>query len=139
MSRNQEHAVSIRIIGDGLDPNEITKLLNIEPSEAHKKGDENVKKSKSGKLMVFSPFDTGLWAYSSCEDKEVSLESHIKCLLTVFEPSWEKLKDICNRGYRIDLFCGVFSSSNGQTGISIGHDIIKKLSEVNISIDICYY
>ena len=134
-----KYKVSLRIQGDELDPSEITEMLCITPDKAHKKGDSNTAISKKGKLIEFAPFKSGLWSINSKELDHMSLEQHIKSLLSLLYPLKNKFIELSDRGYEMDLFCGAFIHEVDQPGFSIGSDVLLKLGEMSIAIGICVY
>ena len=139
MSNLLKCQVSFRIYGDNLDPSEITNMLYIEPSISHKKNDPNTRVSKKGKLIQFSPYSSGLWSVSSKESQNAILEDHIKSLLILLEPVKDKLTELLNRGYKMDLFCGVFTHDCSQPGFNIDASILRRIGGLNISLGICFY
>lgn len=101
--------VGLRVIGDSLDPNEVTKLLGCEPTKA--KGNWIL----DGKLP---PTD----------DFEVQIEN-LLASVTDDLSAWKALAD----KYRIDIYCGLFLKDINR-GCDLSSKIIKALSERNISI-----
>lgn len=132
-------SVSFRIVDDNLDPLEITGMLGIEPYKAHRKGDPNTTVTKKGKIMEFSPHRFGVWLIRSKEVETATLEEHVKSLLALLEPAKDKLAELFDRGYKMDLFCGIFANSCHQPGFDIDHSVLKKLGELNITLGVCFY
>ena len=134
-----KYHVSFRIGGDELDPLEITEILGIVPDLAHKKGDKNTTVSKKGKIIEFSPFSCGLWSIKSKNDEYADLEYHIKSLLILLYPLKDRLIELSNRGYKMDMFCGVFVHEVHQAGFSLSPDTLLKLGELSTELGICIY
>lgn len=139
MNDNIKYKVSFRIIDDELDPAEVSCLLNIESSSSHKKGDPNKKISKKGREIEYSPFSTGLWGLDSSQESGVSIDFHIQSLLDKLEPVNEKLHILYERGYKFDIFCGVFIIDSAQPGIELDCDIIRKMADLKVSLGLCIY
>ena len=139
MSGQIRHIVSFIISDDNLDPLEITKMLGVDPDKAHRKGDPNTSISKKGKLINFSPFNTGLWRIESKEDAYVSLDYHLKTMLLLLYPLKEQFSELSNREYKMDMFCSVDSHGVDQPGFAIGSDILLKMGELNIGLSVCIY
>lgn len=139
MSNFPKCHISFRIYDDILDPMEITEMLCIEPEISHKKGDSNTSISKKGKLIKYSPYNSGMWSISSKEAENAIIEEHINNLLELLEPSKDKLAELFNRGYKMDLFCGLFAKGCSQPGLDIDSSTMRRLGELNISIAMCFY
>jgi len=131
--------VSFRIISEKLDPSEITKILNTQPDTAHKKGDPNIKTTKKGKLSYYSPFEIGLWSIDTKKPEYETLENHINGLLTLIEPYKNNIIEFSKKGYKTNMFCGIFSNGCVQPGFDINSEVLKKLGELNISLSVCFY
>ena len=132
-------SVSFRIGGDDLDPNIITSLLEIEPDQAHKKGDPKTLKTKKGEIHNYTPYNSGLWCYTSKLDKYSRIQDHIESVLELITPKKEVLSQFRIKGYRMDFFCGHFFAGAPQPGIFIAGDVLKKLGDLGIDLDIDLY
>jgi len=138
MSKLVEFKVSFRICDDKLNPLEITELLGITPDLAHRKGDPNASISKKGKLIVYSPFSTGLWSIHAKEESNTDLEQQIKSLLSVLYPLKDSLLKLSRRGYKMDIFCGAFTDAS-VFGFEIKPDTLLWLGELNIKLGLDIY
>jgi len=134
-----KHNVCFRIVADELDPLEITAMLGITPSKAHRRGDPNTSITKKGKVIEFSPFSTGVWLVYSDAEEHADLDYHLKSLLSLLYPLKVKLIELSQRGYSMDVFCGVFTHEAPQPGFDISSDSLRRLGELNISIGMCIY
>jgi hypothetical protein len=125
-------AASLRIIGDDLDPLEITHLLGHEPSSAERKGQKIVGKS-TGKVRVAR---TGSWHLEARARSPGDLDAQVDEILSKLSGDlgiWQKLAG----RFRMDMFCGLFLSGGtggevvsaksmaalGSRGIELGLDI----------------
>jgi len=131
--------VSFIICDDELNPLEITEILGIAPDKSHKKGDPNTAISKKGKLLVFAPYNTGIWCIESKEEKHMDLEHHIKCLLLLLYPLKDKFTILSAKGYLMNMFCSVDTDGIDQPGFSISPNTILKLGELKTKLDVCIY
>lgn len=132
-------SVSFRIIGDDLEPDKITLLLGIKPDIAHKKGDSSTGKSKSGKIINYTPFKFGLWCINSKLDKYDRLQDHMLNILERIEPKKDVLVKLANEGFKMDFYCGYFFSTKDQAGISINNELLKRIAELGIDLGINLY
>lgn len=122
--------VSLRILGDELDPEEITELLKVLPTESYKKGEVFGKEGKNIRR-------TGRWSLESHLPDEVDIEEKIMHLLsqvTNDESTWKLL----NSKYQIDLFCGLFLEAENR-GFGLSVETIRKLSSLGIEIGFDIY
>jgi hypothetical protein len=123
--------VSLRISGDNLELELITKMLGRKPTHSQKKGEKW--KGKSGRELVRP---TGLWMLQAPESKAANLDKQVAWIfnrLTAKQSIWRKLTSL----YKVDLFCGLFLDAwnrgvemspktlfeIGRRGVSIGFDI----------------
>ena len=139
ISGSVKYDVCFRIADDGLDPLEITAMLGIAPSKAHKKGDPNTSTTKKGKTIEFSPFSTGVWLIHSDVGEHADLEHHIRNLLFQLYPLKAELAELSQRKYRMDMFCGAFIYEAHQPGFDIKSDVLLQLGELNIAIGLSIY
>src|SRR5438874_1718264 len=95
---------SFRIIGKDLDPSEITNLLKIHPDQFHRCGDPNI--SKRG--CRYADYTEGLWALHSSVDETHAINEHLENLVTKLWKHRDLLQEFRNRGYRLDIFIGIF-------------------------------
>jgi len=137
--RDEYFAVSFRIMGDGVEPSELTALLGVMPTKAHKKGDANTSKTKKGKIITYAPFTSGLWCLDSQLDKTSSLNDHIINIIDDIEPKKDVLLMLKEKGFEIDFYCGYFFSSSAQAGISLSNDILERMSKLGIDFNLSLY
>lgn len=118
---------TFRIYTGEIDPNKITEILNIEPSEVILKGMGRRKNFVNG------------WFISS-EDKIDSKDSrrHIDWLLNQIYPLKDKILELISKDYKIDISC-YWSSMHGTGGPTLSPYQMKKLSELNIEIWFDFY
>lgn len=67
--------VSLRVLGDGLEPEEVSALLGAEPSRSHHKGDPVPAHRGSGVER------TGAWILDSALPEKAEIEEHLEALL----------------------------------------------------------
>ena len=131
-----KYKISLRISDEDLDPSAITSILSIEPTISYKKGDINSKIKKNGHM---STLKSGTWILDISSEENEDFDYHLKLLLDQLKPGWEKLIELKKKGYKIDIFCGIFSANGEQTGIEISASTIKRIDDLNIPIGICFY
>lgn len=123
--------VGIRIFGDDLIPDEVTKLLQCQPSEIRTKGD--VRGSKENPRLV----TTGSWRLHVDENDGSILEEKVDKLLKQLTDDlsiWEQITD----RFATDIFCGLFLEEFNE-GFSLSPGLLKKLSDRNLEIGFDIY
>ncbi|GGA29610.1 DUF4279 domain-containing protein [Dyella nitratireducens] len=133
MARFESSQAALRIFGDSLLPEEVTRLLGCAPTASERKG-ERIAGPKTGTVRVAR---TGLWRLRATEQAPEDLPGQIDELLgrlTSDMSAWAKIRETC----RIDLFVGLFMSS-GNNGLSISPAQLLALGERGIELDLDVY
>lgn len=123
-------AVALRILGEDLDPDEISRLLGGAPSTALRKGD--LRQSPSGDVVQ----RVGMWRLR-CEDRSPGdLDCQIQDILARLTDDLDVWRDIARR-YRCDVFCGVFMEA-GNEGATLDSTTLDLLSDrgLRLALDI---
>jgi hypothetical protein len=124
---------SLRLYGDALVPEEITRLLQIEPSDCAAKG--AVSKSSSGKSRQ-AP--TGRWILGTDGKlSSSSLERHIEWILDRLASIGAKA-DHLPGVERADIFC-YWSSANGHGGPQFSPELMGRLAEARLPLGLDIY
>ncbi len=132
MAHLGKSAASLRIVGDDLDPNEITFLLKCVPSQASTKG--QIITTKSGRERVEK---SGGWHLDAPDCEPEDLDYQVTFLLNKLNDDlhvWNKLKS----KYRMDLFCGLFMHT-GDEGLTISSKTLEELGKRGIELGMCLY
>jgi hypothetical protein len=118
----------LRIYRNDLEPEKVTALLGLRPTESQKKGElwENGSTQKQYKL--------GGWFLSS----EFSSESrdvrrHLHWLLGKIKSKEKQLKKLQHEGCRMDISC-YWVSVSGHGGPTLSPKIMRELSDLNIEV-----
>lgn len=125
-------SASIRIASRSTDADRISRLLDTEPSVSYKKGLPVNSRNPGGPLR-----QEHLWIMESGLDTSRSLDAHLAKLVTFIEQKTEDLKRLLP-DCEIGLFCG-FSSGNGQGGLVLNADLLKKITAIPIDIVLDLY
>jgi len=114
--------VTLRFAGDDLDPREISAILPVAPTRAHRKGEEFVAGPRAGKL----PGRTGIWFLAT--DKIVrsdDLGDHLAFVQKLLYPEpnndrrIEKLRDILARAHSRARITCFWRGDHGETAPQI--------------------
>jgi Domain of unknown function (DUF4279) len=126
-----ETSATLRILGDDLDPDEITQILGFPPTVARRKGDIRIGKRTKNEYKA----RTGQWHLESPRGKGY-LDNHIRWILDALCPEQDPWDSIKAR-YDLDLFCGLFLDDwNRGTGISADHMYELGRRGIALSLDI---
>ena len=137
-----ESKATLRIIGDALIPDKITRLLGSAPTHAHRKGDL-IRGKRTGRERK-AP--TGIWLLEAKARDPADLDRQIAEILDCVTPDpdiWAEL----SRTFRIDLFCGLLMeraneglalspstlAALGNRGIELSFDIYDSIEEATIT------
>jgi hypothetical protein len=125
---------SFRIIGKDLDPSEITNLLHMHPDQSHRCGDPNM--SKSGRR--YADYTEGLWAIDSAVDETHAIDAHLEALVTKLWQHRDLLQEFRNRGYRIDIFVGIFGIDDNM-GLVLNNALLRRVMQLGVDLDLDLY
>ncbi|HEY6073523.1 MAG TPA: DUF4279 domain-containing protein, partial [Anaerolineales bacterium] len=103
------YSASLRIGGQDLDFEDISKHLGVLPTHSHRKGERKGKKSP--------PFEEDMWNYKVPLDEKIHLAEHINALWTAIKPSKEYLLQLKKTSF-IDVFLS-YRSNVDTAGIEI--------------------
>ncbi|WP_239467323.1 DUF4279 domain-containing protein [Rhodoferax koreensis] len=119
-------------MGDELVPEEVSRLLNAEPTSAHVKGPQFLSEP-SGRIVTRN---SGMWRLQATDSEPEDLNGQVSELLgrVTSDPSvWHEL----TARFRVDLFCGWFMGS-GNEGVEILPSTMLALGQrgIRLSLDI---
>jgi hypothetical protein len=126
-------AASLRIAGDALIPDEISKLLGASPTYCRTKG-EVWHGKRTGREHVAKK---GQWHLHAADREPADLDAQVAEILGKLTQDlliWLSL----SRQFEMDMFCGWFMD-RGDEGISILPDTMLALATRKIELDICIY
>ena len=133
MAHISESRASLRIIGDLLDPEEITKLLGGSPTSAEKKGDMIIGRTTGKKREV----RRGMWRLVASEKSPENLDGQVEEILNQLTKDiavWGKL----GSQFKMDLFCGIFMEA-GNEGMTISSKTLLELGQRGIELGLDIY
>src|SRR2546423_7254182 len=101
-----ETNASLRILGEDLDPDQVTNELGLQPDESHRKGDVIGKRTPL-------PHKRGYWSIVSSRHMAASAETndHLRWLVASVEPRLDVLRSYQKRGWLVDLWLGLHSAA----------------------------
>jgi len=106
---------TLRISGDGLDVDEISRRLGLMPTHTHQKGDRR---------------KHDMWSYTAPVAEEQRLEEHIIALWDAVRPHIPYLRDL-KRKFQVDVFCS-YRSNSATAGFQVSHRCLGLFSELEV-------
>ena len=121
---------TFRLMGDLIQPDELTILLGIQPNFSHAKGDTF--ESRAGLLK----HRTGIWALESENKLETTnLEKHLIFLLDKLEPVSSIVAELVLKfSLAVDFHC-YWVSATGQGGPLISPETLMRVANLHAYLD----
>jgi hypothetical protein len=132
MANLERSVATLRIMGDELVPEEISRLLSAVPTSAHAKGHQ-FPSGPAGRIVTRQ---SGMWRLRAKEAEPENLDGQVSELLGQVTCDLSVWNDIATR-FRVDLFCGWFMGS-GNEGVEISPKTMLALAQrgIQLSLDI---
>jgi hypothetical protein len=125
--------ISLRVFGDDLDPDEVSRLLGCQPTKCQVKGEVIVGRHSGLRREA----RTGSWILESDDERSMRLDEQIVNLLarvTRDLAAWEELTE----RYKADLFCGLFLEEENRA-CRLSAEVMRRLAERGLSIGFDIY
>ena len=122
------YTVELRIVGEALDPDEVTRVLGIVPPRVARKGAPKV-------AGAASRWTANMWGHEVLpvgRDDWSSLEDGIALLIGTFSPVRDRLLTY-SASNEIYLWCGHFTSSF-DGGPTLSPTLLKSLGEFGVQL-----
>jgi hypothetical protein len=133
MAQIEKSVVSLRIIGDFLMPDEITKMLGAPPTKSQIKGEtlhsKNTDKTRIAKF--------GMWRLDSANSEPENLDGQIKEVLGKLTDNleiWFKIRE----QFEVDFFCGLFMGVSNE-GLSLSPQTLADIGLRGIELGLDIY
>ena len=133
MPQLHESLAGLRIFGDELVPEEISRLLGALPSKSKAKG-ETWRDTPTGREYSAK---TGAWHLDAAVRQPGDLDGQVAEILGKLTSDLEVWRSLTRR-FRLDLFCGWFMEQRDE-GINISPKTMAALAERGIELGICVY
>jgi hypothetical protein len=132
MPQLQRAVATLRVMGDDLDPGEVSALLGAAPTISQVKG-QDLKSRSIGRLRTAL---TGMWRLDATVTEPEDLDSQVVELLSKLTSDLIVWRGI-NERYEVDLFCGWFMDRD-NVGVEINPATLQALGErgIRLSLDI---
>jgi hypothetical protein len=133
MAHLYRSVATLRIVGESLEPDEITALLGCAPTRSERKGDVRASKT-TGRSRTLK---LGAWCLDVSDREPEDLDGQISELLSKLTPSIDVWQSIAER-YRVDLFCGFFMHATNE-GVEISPASLAALGQRKIVLGLDIY
>ena len=120
-----EVGVAFRIFGVALDPDAVTKALQLSPDHIHRVGDYPNGDAK------YAPYKHAMWLLNSNLSREESLEAHLKHLFALLEPKQAQIA-LLAKNATIDFSCDLHFVS----GFSLAPEIVNRLACLHVGLSV---
>lgn len=104
-------SATLRIYGEGLDLEELSRTLGLEPTHAHRKGESRAPGAP--------PYLDDLWGYQPAIPRDRPLHEHIMALWVAVQPHILYLRSLKSR-FKVDVFCG-YRTNSVTAGFEVDH------------------
>jgi hypothetical protein len=118
--------VSLRVFGDGLEPEEVSALLGREPTRSHRKGDPLPPERGAG----VEP--TGVWILDSALSEKAEVEEHVEVLLGTVSNDPDEWASLTDR-FSASILCSAFLDQYNE-GFEISPRLSHALAERGLVI-----
>jgi len=125
--------VSLGVYSDNLDPDEITRVLGLEPTKAFRKGQIKIGKT-TGREYVQR---TGAWLLRVPLPEQTAIEEQLKWLLTGLPDDIKIWRELTTR-FNVRMLCGIHMD-NPNRGFALSTEIMKRLVERGLGIEFDIY
>jgi hypothetical protein len=123
-------AVCLRVCGDDLDPEEVTRLLGRAPTRSQRKGQPVLSDSGEAKRIA----RTGSWLLDRPVGDDVTIDEAIESFLDSL-PEDVRVWAALGRRYRVDLLCDVFVKGVNQ-GFELSPRVLELLGRRGITLGV---
>jgi len=115
-------SVTLRIHGDSVPFEEISRQLRVEPTHLHRKGEFRGPRSPA--------YRDDAWQFQPSLAETEPLERHIEALWQVVRPAVDYLKAL-KQHFKVDVFCG-YRSNCDHAGFQVSHKCLELFTELEV-------
>jgi hypothetical protein len=124
--------------GDDLDPERVTELLKIEPSEWWRKGDPKVVTTPQGEMKVLRVHKRGCWL-SRIREPAIhrNLSKQLQYWCDRLHPREAALRELKRRGFETYIDCYV--NDGAVVHADLSSDLLEGLGGLGVGIELSFY
>lgn len=116
---------SLRVLGDALEPDEVSALLGHQPTRCHRKGDKCG--TRRGSIEP-----TGAWILDSRMPERAEVEDHIESILDLLTSDVDEWASLTDR-FSASVLCGLFLDQYNE-GFELSPRVCKALASRGLVI-----
>lgn len=120
--------VSLRVFGDGLEPEEVSALLGRDPTRCHRKGEPIASGNPSGSGVE----PTGAWILDSPLPDKTEIEEHIETLLSTLSSDPDEWEQLSSR-FSASILCSAFMDQYNE-GFELSPRVAHSVAERGLVI-----
>jgi hypothetical protein len=132
MTQLHASAAALQIIGDTLEPDEITQLLGCSPTDSYRKGE--LLRTPSGRELTAQ---SGQWTLNARESEPGNLNGQITEILDQLRGDFSAW-DIIGKKFQARIYCGLFTREWNES-IEISPGTLACLSSRGIELTLELY
>lgn len=132
MAQLARSVASLRVFGDDLKPDEVTRLLGHSPSRSWRKGE--FQSSKSGRSFTRR---SGAWLLEVGPSEPEDFDGQVAKLLGMLTNDHTAWSQVTTR-FEVDLFCGWFMGTSNE-GLSVSPSTMSALGRFGIELSLDIY
>ena len=119
-------------MGDGLLVDEVEGMLGLSPSHVGKKGEPYQGPGRGS-------YESNVWVWKYPAESDVPFEEQVSSLLTIIEPKKSALREITKQpDVKGEIFLG-FGPLNGQGGANLSTDLLRRVADCGLALDMDLY
>ncbi len=123
----------LRISGDELDPDNVTKALELTPNFTGRKGQPMSSKPRS------AVYESNLWGHIFSEEFHEPFEEQLSEFVGRLEKRGKQLRALyARKEVGAELLLG-FASSNGQGGFTLPADLLARIAALGLDVSLDLY
>lgn len=120
---------SLRVFGDGLEPDEVSALLGHPPTRSHRRGDKiGDKLGPHGHAVE----PTGAWILDSRISEKAEVEDHVESILALLTSDHDEWASLTER-FSASILCGIFLDQYNE-GFELSPRVAKALANRGLVI-----
>ena len=121
---------TFRVLGDDLDPPEVTRILGLTPTHAHRKGDAH------GRFRRRS----GFWGIDSRVPRSGTVAQHCTELLAPLVNRADAIRELQRRAWFVGIHVSTFLGADRVSApIRVDPDVSSRAAALGITIDVDVY
>lgn len=126
-------SLSLRVMSDDLDPDEIGALLGMEPESVGRKGQHIRDKPR------YARYSTNIWVQRYMEKPYEPFRAYLSEFLTKLEAHGDALKRLTSRpGVEAALFVG-YGAKSGQGGFEVPASMMARIGALGLDFELDLY